>query len=274
MKWMKARVLGSEYARAFDSPLPLYHQIYTVLRERITDGQYPPTESMPSEMEFAQEFGVSRVTIRKSFKFLEEERLIVRMRGRGTFTHPQLASRPVEARVRGLVDNLLAMGLRTKVDVLEFRYVSASSAVAASLELEAGASVQRAVRLRSYKGQPFSYATTFVPKAIGQTYTKREMANTPLIKLFERAGIRLRSANQRVTASAADPRIAELLDISVGAPLLNIVRIVRDQAGRPVEHIKALYRPDRYEFETSMSWDVDRESGAGLWRMGDTDGRG
>jgi GntR family transcriptional regulator len=274
VKATKARVAELKPAQeAVDSPVPLYHQIYMVLRERIMEGLYPPREPMPSEMEFSVEFGVSRVTIRKTFEFLEEEGLIVRMRGRGTFTHPQLASRPVEARVRGLVDNLLAMGLRTKVQVLEFRYVAASPDVALSLELDAAARVQRAVRLRSYKGRPFSYATTFVPEAVGQTFTKSELASTPLIKLFERAGIRLSSANQRVSASAADPRVAELLETSVGAPLLNITRIVRDQDGRPVEYIKALYRPDRYEFETSMTWDVDGEGGSGLWRFGDSEGK-
>ena len=47
-------------------------------------------------------------------------------------------------------------------------------------------------------------------------------------------------------------KVAALLEVDVGAPLLGIERSVRDVRDRPVEHLRALYRPDRYEFEMDM----------------------
>jgi GntR family transcriptional regulator len=50
--------------------------------------------------------------------------------------------------------------------------------------------------------------------------------------------------------------------VEIGAPLLVVVRVMRDQSDCPVEHIRALYRPDLYEFQMSMS----REAGKGAMR--------
>ena len=247
------------------SPLPLYHRIYMVLREQILEGFFPEDRPMPSEVEFGQSFGVSRVTIRKTLERLEAEGLVVRQRGRGTFAQPQRASRAVDAGLRGLIENLLAMGLRTKVKVLDFQYMAAPDHIAAALDLPPGATVQKAVRLRSHKGQPFSYAVTWVPEAVGRTYTRADMQKMPFLQLLDRAGVKVARAYQRVTARAADATVAPLIGVEVGAPLLCIIRIVRDQTGRPVEYIRALYRPDRYEFEINLDMGPSETAEPALW---------
>lgn len=256
---------GQEAQAADASPLPLYHRIYMVLHEQITEGHFRTDRPMPSEVELGRTFGVSRVTIRKTLERLENEGLIVRQRGRGTFAQPQKASRAVDAGIRGLMENLLAMGLRTRVKVLEFEYIPASDQIAAALEIPRGAAVQKAVRLRSHKGLPFSYATTWVPGDVGCTYTRADLARMPFLQLLDRAGIKVARAYQRVTARAADATVAPHIDVDVGAPLLCIIRIVRDQDGRPVEYIRALYRPDRYEFEINLDMAGPAADESGLW---------
>ena len=66
-------------------PLPHYHRIYLVIREQLAEGRYPPSTPLPGELKLAQDFGVSRVTVRAALDRLAEENLIVRYRGRGTF---------------------------------------------------------------------------------------------------------------------------------------------------------------------------------------------
>lgn len=252
-------------ASAPEDPTPLYHRIYMVLREGILDGVYPADQVMPSEIEFAGQFSVSRITIRKAFERLEREGLILRQRGRGTFpTPPPGGYRRVKADVSGLVENLLAMGLRTSVKVLEFDYVPASAEVALEMGVEAGSIVQKAIRLRSYKGRAFSHAVTHVPQDIGRTYTAEDLERMPLLRLFERAGIVVAAAHQRTTARAACPNVAPLLGVDVGAPLLCIHRLVRDQDDRVIERIRALYRPDVYEFELKLTIGAGPEGT--LWR--------
>ena len=65
-------------------------QLYRQLREAIREGTYPPGTKLPKEVEFAAQLGVAPVTLRSALKLLEEERLITRLRSRGTFVneHP------------------------------------------------------------------------------------------------------------------------------------------------------------------------------------------
>ncbi len=237
----------------FADPTPLYYRIYLVLREQILEHRFDPNVPMPSELELARAYSVSRVTLRKTLEHLEREGLILRQRGRGTFARPPAATGAVQADISGLVENLIAMGLSTQVKVLEFDYGPMPPDVAVDMGVPAGTIAQRAVRLRSLKGKPFSYAVTYVREDIGRTFDAEDLTRTPLLRLFEMAGIQIAGAQQRVSASAADYVVAEVLGVDVGAPLLSIKRVVRDSDGSAIERIRALYRPDMYEFELNLS---------------------
>ena len=112
--------------------------------------------------------------------------------------------------------------------------------------------LQRAVRVRSIDGLPFSYLVTHVPESISVTFTEEELARRPLLELLERAGVKVERARQRITAGLATPQVAKALGLHTGSPLIELVRVVYDQAGRGVEHLHALYRPDRYSFEFDL----------------------
>jgi GntR family transcriptional regulator len=113
--------------------------------------------------------------------------------------------------------------------------------------------VQTAVRLRLMEDQPFSHLTTFVPESIAQNFTEAELATTPLFRLLERSGVEVETAGQTVSATLASPDVAGHLGLSVGAPLLSLNRVVRDAQGRGVEYLAALYRPDMFKLEMTLS---------------------
>lgn len=245
-------------------PTPMYHRIYVVLHDQIQSGHFDPDKPMPSEKELARIFSVSRVTLRKTLERLAREGLILRQRGRGTFARPQRVANPVQADVSGLVENLLTMGVTTTVKVLAFAYVAIPADVAGDMGVEEGTLGQYAVRLRKLKGRPFSYAKTYVREDIGRTFTAEDMAETPLLRLFERAGVEIGGANQKIYARAADTTVADHLGVAIGSPLLCIKRIVRDESGSAVEWIKAFYHPDMYEFELNLS--LRQAPNGSLWQ--------
>jgi GntR family transcriptional regulator len=84
------------------------------------------------------------------------------------------------------------------------------------------------------------------------TFTQQELASRPLLDLLERAGVKVEHARQRISAGLAPPDVARALGLRTGSPLIELVRVVYDQAGRGVEHLHALYRPDRYAFEIDL----------------------
>lgn len=236
-----------------NSPTPLYHQIFLILRDRISDGTYAFESTMPSENEICKIFGVSRITAKRALDELASAKLVIRRRGRGTSVSHRTVSLPVHYSVEGLLENLLTMGLKTEVELLGFEYREASTQVALALNCEPGTIVQHSIRVRRLEGEPFSYLTTWVPEDVGRSYSKKDVATKPLLVLLERGGVLVSSAEQTITATGADVLSAQALAVEIGAPLLRISRVVHDQTGRAVEYIVALYRPDRYQFRMNLT---------------------
>ncbi len=235
----------------FANPLPLYHRVYLLLRQRIAEGAWPPSQPMPGEHELAAMHDVSRITVRRALERLEAEGLIVRRRGAGTFTRPPVIEKRRE-NLRGLLENLVMMGVRTQVRLLDFAYLPAPPEIAEALELAPGAIVQKSERIRSMKGVPFSHLTTWVPEHIGRHYRPEDLATRPLLGLLQEAGVPPARASQLISAKLADSNVAPLLTVEPGSPLLWTRRQVRDTAGQVIEWIEALYRPEMYEYQISM----------------------
>ncbi len=246
-----------------DTPWPKYHQVYLVLRQQIRDGDFGDGAPMPGELELGRKFGVSRITVRKALERLEREGAIDRHRGRGTFVRAEGGHAHVQASLSGSIENLIAMGLQTEVRVLDFGYVPAPHYAAAAMGLAPGTIVQRALRVRAHEGVPFSHLLTYVPAALGRCYEADDLQETPLLLLLDRAGARIRGAEQTITARLATPDVAPLLELEPGEPLLCIERVVSDADGRVVEYIRGLYRPDTYEHR--MSFDRARAESPRIW---------
>src|SRR6188472_4523608 len=100
-------------SRAVDPglPIPLYHQIYVLLREQILSGVYADQALVPTEQALGERFGVSRITAKRALDELAAEGLVVRQRGRGTTVVGRMPSRPLSANISGLLENLLMLGL-------------------------------------------------------------------------------------------------------------------------------------------------------------------
>ena len=227
-------------------------QVYLVLRDRILSGAIAFGAKLSTEHELADYHGVSRVTVRRALGELARERLIERRRSAGTRVIYRPSPAPITADISGVLANLADMGRRTAVKLLSFDYVPAKGAVAEALGTAPDQLLQRSVRVRSVDGLPFSYLTTHVPESVSVTFTRQELAARPLLELLERAGVKVEHARQRISAGLATPDVAETLGVRTGSPLIELVRVVYDQSGRGVEHLHALYRPDRYAFEIDL----------------------
>ncbi|RKK05397.1 UTRA domain-containing protein [Pseudoroseomonas wenyumeiae] len=227
-------------------------RIYLLLRDRISSGVLAAGERLPGEPDLAATHGVSRVTIRRALDQLVAEKMLERRPGVGTFV---CATAPLGSTVLNFSDvfsHLKEMGRCTEVRLLSFGYAVPAAPVAAALGLAPGEKAQRAVRVRMIGDAPFSYLTTHVPERVGQTYSEADLARQPLLALLERSGVVIGRARQSISATLAGPDVAGLLQLEMGAPLLSLTRVVEDEAGGAVEHLHALYRPDRFTFEMQL----------------------
>jgi GntR family transcriptional regulator len=160
---------------------------------------------------------------------------------------------PARAELSGLLENIVSMGLRTSVRVLECGVIAVPAAVAERLGLDAGAPVQKAVRVRSTSEGPLSHITTYVPAELARGFGARELAKKPILILLEEAGVRIGRAQQTISARLADASSARALAVDVGSALLAVNRLILDARDRPVQWLQGLYRPDRYQYQMQLS---------------------
>jgi len=243
------------------------HRLYLLLREQILNGEVEVDARLPSEPALAQEHGVSRVTVRRALDRLAGDGMIERRPGSGTFVSGGKTLMPVVADFSNALTHLVEMGRKTGVRLISFGYVPATTAMAQELHLDPGEKLQRSVRVRLIDGQPFSYLVTHVPERIGVSYSEADLASTPLLELLERSGIVAERARQTIGATLANPDVAAALDLDIGAAVIAMTRVVFDPSGRGIEHLQALYRPDRYSFH--MELERTGDDGARRWTPAD-----
>lgn len=244
--------------------LPVYHQLYTILRQQIQDGIFDGTQPLPPEMALSKTYDVSRVTVRRALEMLEREALIVRRHGVGTFACPPGGEGGSE-RLTGLVENLITLGLDTTAKLISFDLAAAAPAVAATaLNLKPGSPAVRIERLRYYKSKPLSLTVLYLPPHMGDRIRESELDDRPVMRILEATGIKAMRAEQTISAVAADDRAADRLSVGVGAPLIRLRRTVFDDAGQPFEHQQGLYNPDQYEYHMLLT--RDNSSSRPQWR--------
>jgi len=244
-------------------------QVYLILRDRILSGALSFGARLPTENDLADRYAVSRVTVRRALGELERERLIERRRSAGTRVTHRRTPAPVTADISDMLANIADMARRTSVKLLAFDYVPATGAVAEALAVGPNELLQRSIRVRSVDRVPLSYLTTYILENLALTFTRQELAARPLLELLERAGGKVERARQRISAGLATPEVAAGREVRAGSPLIELVRIVYDQSDRAVQHLHALYRPDRYAFEM----DLVRSSATGFHAWSPVDRR-
>lgn len=237
------------------------HRIYLLLKDAILSGRLPVGSKLPGENKLAEQHGVSRVTVRRAMEALQTTGMVERKAGVGTVVLEQpLDATVMTASVSNLMPNMVKMSQASQVRLLEFAYLLPPEMIRERLGMGQGVKVQRSVRIRMVDDKPFSHLVTHVPEAIALHYNEMDLANTPLFVLLERSGVKVDHASQTISATLASHEVAEALDVAVGSPLISLTRVVYDEQGRGVEHLDALYRPDRYRFQIDLERNGDDNS--------------
>ncbi len=234
-----------------DKAIPLYYQLETILRNKITSGDYSPDRPLPSEDALAEEYEVSRITVRQALSSLEQDGLVIRQRGKGTFVSENTHTLELP-RFTGSIEDLILMGKRTKTKVIESSWIDPPDIIRQRLKVK-DAKVLRIEKIRHIEGDPFSHVFNYLPPELGNKLPMALVKSKPMLMILEdELGVRANEAEQSVEATIADVADASLLDIRVGDPLLKAERTVYDVKGNPVEYVTVVYRADKYAFTMKL----------------------
>jgi GntR family transcriptional regulator len=230
---------------------PLYHQVYLALRQKILNGECDPKVALPGEHQLAAKYGVSRVTVRRTLEALELEGLVRRRRGVGTFPVEQAAERQERYNIGGLTGQAAGQAGQTEATTVSIEVIATPTDVAA--QLGAGhPEVTHILRRRSASDEPYTLMSAWLPQSVATTLGRRALQSDSLPLALEQAGIALTRAEHMITATIADDRTATQLQVPVGAPLIAMRTLFSDAHDMPVALIEALFRPDRYEYRTTL----------------------
>ncbi|MGL4634594.1 MAG: GntR family transcriptional regulator [Beijerinckiaceae bacterium] len=229
------------------------HRLYLLLKEQITSGALSSGHRLPGETTLAESHGMSRVTVRRALDGLTREGLVRRQVGAGTFVSSKAPESTITGDLTNMLMTLAAMGRNTRVRLLAFDYGQPPAHIGKAMRLPEDGRTQMAIRVRYLNDEPFSYLTTHVPEHIGQRYSRDDLASTPLLTLLEQNGVGVEKAEQSISATLAGPETAAALQVEIGSPLIALTRTVFDASGLGVEHLSALYRPDKHRFHMEMT---------------------
>jgi len=251
------RTSGTEKPRRESAPefvnrsVPLYYQLANLLSEKIVSRELHTGDRLPTEVELVEQYGISRITVRQALRLLEEEGLIRREVGRGTFVTDY---RPFTGalKVEGSLEDIISLG-QNPVKVIEVKTVKADADDAEKLGIPIGAPLMRATRIRLLHDEPYSHIVNDIPAEIGRRFSKSDWKGVVLKVIEDKLKIPLRDAEQTVRASLADGQLARLLNTKVGAPLLAVERVVRSDHGQVVERVRIHYRSDIYAMKVHLS---------------------
>lgn len=233
--------------------IPLYMQIKELFVANLRDGRWSPGKVIPSEIQLAQELGVSQGTVRKAITELVENNVLVRRQGRGTF----VANHDTQRALFHFFHVVGNDGHKVLPDskTLSCRRKRASQLESAKLKLAAGTAVVRIERIREFDGRPTMLEVITLPSVPFAELGKVGACNLPnmLYELYEKKfGITIHSAEEQLRAVAASDHDASLLNLPPGTPLLEIERVALTLDKTPVELRISHCVTDKHHYQNTL----------------------
>lgn len=236
-----------------DSPIPLYHQLYQLLKRRILNGSLAHGAKLPTEAQLADGFGVSRITAKRVMDLLAGDELIERKRGKGSHVTFQSSESEVEAPLVGMLAKLASMSRDTTVKVLSIDKILPPKNIAEDLGLPPDEQVHYVTRVRFSDGdQPFAYYETWT-RGIVHGYSAEEIEQSQRFTIMEANGLTISRIEQYLSAAVATAVVADELQLTPGDPVLTLVRHSFDNNGDVVDLLHAQYHPGRFHYRMNLS---------------------
>ncbi len=226
---------------------PIYITIHDEMREAIEAGRWGAGDKIPSERELAEQFNVSRMTLRQAVLMLVDEGTLERRGGAGTF----VTATRVQERLDGVGSFTAAMHATGRIassKVIAYHIGQASKSEVDQLQLTPDAQVLRMERVRYGDDEPIAFEIASIPATLVEGLSREELTDSLYNTLTTKKGLTIGRAEQVLTAAAATERVADLLAIQRTDPVLVMRQVTFDSQAVPFEYVRTQYVGSRFEF--------------------------
>lgn len=236
------------------SSIPLYQQIRIDLQYMMQANKLKPGDMLPSEVELAQAYQVSRQTVRQAISQLVTDHLLERKPGHGT-TVRDGRNRIKFFLNQSFAQQMLEMGVHSRSEVLRIKQTVIDGHAPITLSSKSGCSALELIRLRFGDDMPIGvqYSTVITeacPDLYAQDFEKESLYNL----LLTRYKLPISRIDHVVNAVIADPWHQNLLKVNDCAPLLLVNTTAYLTNNAPIEASTSYYRADKYEFSVRQDY--------------------
>lgn len=231
------------------SGVPLYREVRRQIADAIDALEWRSGEAIPSEKKLCERFGVSMGTLRKAVDELTATGLLVRRQGLGTFV-----GQHSHARYLFSFFHLVGRDGRKEYPGVHFKNFAVTAAdhfAAQSLGVRVGARLFHMSNLLSLQGKVTSMDEIYLPAALFSGLTEQRLRDrmTTLYQMYQdEFNVTVVRASERIRGCAANRSLARALQTDIGAPLLEIIRIVHTFQDRPIELRYSYVNTQRCEY--------------------------
>jgi GntR family transcriptional regulator len=234
---------------------PLYLQARQYLLNLIEDGAFQPGEQLPSEADLAAQLGISRPTLREALQNLEQEGLIVRRHGVGTFVSRRtlILESGLEV-LESLESQARSLELDTEVVQLTVSERPATDEERGMLHLseEELVDVLDVDRVIAVEGEPFAYLKDVVPSTYLRQEDLGEQFSGSILDIFLQQDVVLPAASQtQISAEGADAQLAKRLDVPKGTALLKLVGQLYSYDEKVLDYSLSYFIPGHFKFHVT-----------------------
>ncbi|NLP53077.1 GntR family transcriptional regulator [Bacillus sp. RO1] len=233
------------------SPIPIYYQLESHIKKQIEAGFILPGETIPSEREYAENYGISRMTVRQAINPLVNEGLLYRKKGSGTFVSEKKIEQPLQG-LTSFTEDMKKRGMTPTSKLIHFEVIPANRFIAKELNISEYAPVYEIKRIRLADGEPMDLETNYLSANLVKGLTEEEVKASIYSYVEEKLGLRITHAEQMIESVRASEEHEKLLYIEKDHPMLYIQRNTFLHDGTPLELVKSVYRGDRYKFQIKM----------------------
>lgn len=240
------------------APLPLYFQLEQHLTDRIAKREYAPGSLLPTEEQLCEEYGVSRITVRRALDSLLNRRLIVRRRGVGTFV-ADTAQPQKSVHLTGSLTEALSYTKTQAYRVLNLGpAVDPPQRVRDALGVAEEVELTRLETVALLKKKPFAHSELYFPPEVGSILKRAHIIDGEAIcfSIARLIKARIDHAEQTITPVLASPATARHLGLKAGTPVLEVQRSYYTTTGKGMETVIGRYHPERYIYAVDLLADA------------------
>jgi len=223
---------------------PAYRKIQSAILRRIDSGQLKPGHLVPSERELARLHRVSLMTARHALTELARDGVVERRHGAGTFVAPPKVH---FNKLLGYTEQMASLGLTAHSRIVSSGVLTREHEIAARLGLPPTTRLGRVERVRLAGDEPVALEVCYWPADEYPALVNATLDRTSLFSVLEHeCGVVLAYADEEIDATDADTRMAELLQIPRGTPLLRMRQLIFSTKGQATVYVTGFYRSGRH----------------------------